>query len=62
MTGQVSRMRGQSPNAEMGVIGYLLAACVAVLLLPVLPFIAVVWLAVRLGSEGRTERESGYAS
>jgi hypothetical protein len=53
-------MKGESPNAEMGVIGYLLAACVAVLLLPVLPFIAVVWLAVRLSGENRTERETGY--
>ena len=49
MTRQVSRMQGQTPNGEMGAIGYAIAAGVALLLLPVLPFITVVWLLSKLG-------------
>lgn len=60
MTRQVSRMKGQTPNAEMGVVGYVLAACVALLLLPVLPFIALVWLVAQLGGDNR--EEVGHAS
>jgi UPF0716 family protein affecting phage T7 exclusion len=49
MTRQVSRMQGQTPNGEMGAIGSVIAAGVALLLLPVLPFVAVLWLLRKLG-------------
>lgn len=44
MPDQVSRNSGAAPNSEMGVIGYALAAGVAIALLPVLPFLAALWL------------------
>lgn len=62
MTRQVSRMSGQTPNAEMGAVGYVMAACVALLLLPVLPFVAVVWLVAQLGGENEPEPEGSYAT
>lgn len=48
MTGQVSRMRGRTADGQMGAIGYVVAAGVAVVLLPVLPLAAALWLIVRL--------------
>lgn len=48
MTGQVSRSRGLAPHGEMGVIGYVIGAGVVIALLPILPFIAVLWLVVKL--------------
>jgi hypothetical protein len=62
MTQQVSRPRGQTPNAEMGLVGYAVAAGVALLLLPVLPFVAVLWLIAQLGGENGPEPEGGHAS
>lgn len=50
MTRQVSRMQGRTPNSEMGAIGYAVAAGVALLMLPILPFVAVVWLLTKLGA------------
>ncbi len=38
----------------MSLIGYLLAAGVALLLLPLLPFLAVLWVAYRLLGGGRS--------
>lgn len=35
------------PNAEMSVIGLVMSALLAVVLLPLLPFLAVVWVARR---------------
>jgi hypothetical protein len=49
MTRQVSRNQGQKPNGEMGAIGYAIAAGVGLLMLPVLPFVAVLWLLSKLG-------------
>ncbi|WP_137283753.1 DUF7535 family protein [Halorussus salinisoli] len=57
MTGQVSRMKGRTPNSEMGVIGYVIAAGVAVVLLPILPFVAVLWLVAQLGETDQRETE-----
>ncbi|WP_276280804.1 DUF7535 family protein [Halorussus caseinilyticus] len=59
MTGQVSRMEGQTANGQMGAVGYVVAAGVAVILLPVLPFVAVLWVVSELG--GSDEREEGYS-
>ncbi|UPV98919.1 hypothetical protein M0R88_10290 [Halorussus gelatinilyticus] len=54
MTNQLSRMQGQTSNGQMGAIGYVIAAGVALILLPVLPFVALLWLAVKFGgSDGR---------
>lgn len=59
MTGQVSRARGRTQNSEMGLIGYVVGAGIAVIMLPVLPFLAVLWLLLKLfggGREGPTGR------
>lgn len=53
MPEQVSRFSGRKPNSEMGIIGYTIAAGVALVLLPVLPFLAVLWLLRKLGAGGR---------
>ena len=60
MTKQVSRMEGQTANGQMGFFGDLVGAGVAFILLPVLPLLAVLWLAAELGSGD--EHEGGYAS
>lgn len=52
MPEQVSHYSNLKPNREMGVIGYLLAAGVAVVLLPVVPFLAVLWLLSHFGGAG----------
>jgi UPF0716 family protein affecting phage T7 exclusion len=51
MTRQVSRNQGRKPNSEMGAIGYAIAAGVGLLMLPVLPFVAVLWLLRKVGGE-----------
>jgi hypothetical protein len=43
----------------MGAVGYVIAAGVAVVLLPVLPFVAALWLLSKLGESD--ERGDGYA-
>ncbi len=50
-------MKGRTPNSEMGVIGYVIAAGVAVVLLPILPFVAVLWLVAQLGETDQRETE-----
>lgn len=60
MTGQVSRMQGQTPNSEMGAIGYVVAGGVGLLLLPVLPLAAVLWLLTKLG--GNEDRRRSQPS
>jgi len=51
MTRQVSRNQGMTPDGEMGLVGYAIAAGIGLLLLPVLPFIAVLWLLRKVGGE-----------
>lgn len=51
----------RTENAEMGLVGDLVAAGVLLLLVPLLPFLAVLWLLDRLtggarGTVGRTGR------
>lgn len=48
MTGTVSHMQGMKPHGEMGLVGYAIVAGLALLLLPVLPFAAVLWLFTKL--------------
>ena len=56
MSDQVSRFSGRKPNSEMGIIGYAIAAGVALVLLPVLPFLAVLWLLRKLVGGGGSRR------
>lgn len=42
--GTVNETRGFRTDAEMGVIGYLIGAILLVLVVPLLPFLALVWL------------------
>lgn len=51
MTEQVSRMQGMTQNSQMGLVGYIVAAGVAVILLPISPFLLVLWLLSGLGGE-----------
>ena len=44
------------PNAEMSLIGYVLAAGSALLLIPLAPFIAVLWVIDRLFGGDRAGR------
>lgn len=46
-------MKGLTPDGEMGLVGYVIAAGVALLLLPILPFIALLWLLRKLGGGER---------
>lgn len=48
-------MEGLTPDSEMSLVGYVIAAGCALILLPVLPFVAVLWL---LGSLGNGRREA----
>jgi hypothetical protein len=50
----ISRQSGLQPNAEMSVIGFIVAAGSLLLFLPVAPFIALFWLFDRL-----TGRDAG---
>lgn len=45
---KVSESTGYGPNREMSVIGYLAAALILLLLLPILPFALVAWLLWRI--------------
>lgn len=49
MTDQISKMQGQTPNSQMGLVGYIVAAGVALVLLPISPFLLVLWLLTDLG-------------
>ncbi|NEU57756.1 hypothetical protein [Halorussus sp. MSC15.2] len=60
MTGQVSRMQGQTTNSQMGTVGYIVAAGVAIVLLPVLPLVLLLWLLAESGD--RNERETPHTS
>ncbi|MGQ3722808.1 DUF7535 family protein [Natrialba aegyptia] len=44
MTRSVSRTRTDSSNTEMSMIGYLVAAPLVILLLPLLPFLVLLWI------------------
>ncbi|PSP55339.1 hypothetical protein BRC82_06205 [Halobacteriales archaeon QS_1_67_19] len=59
MTDQVSPNQGMAPDSEMSLIGYVIAAGVGLILLPVLPFIAVLWLLQRAGDRGRRGARPG---
>lgn len=48
MPRSVTRPSEFTPSGEMSVVGTLLAAAVALLLVPLLPFVAAYWLLVRL--------------
>ena len=58
MTGNVSRMSGLVPNGQMGAVGYVIAAGAALILLPVLPLVALLWLVAEVG--GDDGPEAGY--
>ena len=51
MTSQVSQMQGMTPNSQMGLVGYIIAAGVALVLLPISPFLLVLWLVSGRGGE-----------
>ncbi|WP_246971386.1 DUF7535 family protein [Natribaculum luteum] len=57
MSRTVTGSNPYGPTVEMSIIGYLIVAGIAVVLLPVLPFLLAVWLVVRIASMG-PERES----
>ncbi|ELY93801.1 hypothetical protein C483_03959 [Natrialba hulunbeirensis JCM 10989] len=44
MSTKVSESTGYVPNLQMSAFGYVMAVAIALLLLPALPVIAVVWL------------------
>lgn len=48
MSTPVADSTGYGPNREMSVLGYVVAALIAVLLLPLLPFAVVGWVLWRL--------------
>ncbi|WP_435180346.1 DUF7535 family protein [Halorussus sp. AFM4] len=54
MARTVTTLPRPEPEPSMSLIGYLLAAGVALLLLPLLPFLAVLWVAYRLLGGGRS--------
>lgn len=51
----VSDYSGATPNPEMSTIGYLVAAGCALVLLPLLPVLALAWLASRLARQPGSE-------
>lgn len=51
MTGQVTTLPRSNSNAEMSIIGMLIAAPLVILALPLLPFIALYWLYDKLTSD-----------
>ena len=48
MTRTVSTPTGYGPNLQMSILGYIVAIGVAIVLLPLLPFIALLWLYFKL--------------
>ena len=56
MTDHVSWMDGLTPDTEMRLVGYVVAGGVA-LLLPVLPFVTVLWLVLQLAGSENEETE-----
>lgn len=53
----VSKSRGETPNAPMSAIGYIIAILLALVLLPLAPIILVAWLAVKVASLGSGQPE-----
>ncbi len=51
MTTTVSEPTGYGPNRSMSVLGYLVAIGIAIILLPIAPFIFLVWLYFKLTAE-----------
>ncbi len=51
MTTTVSKPTGYAPNRTMSVLGYLVAIGIALVLLPLAPFIALVWLYFKFTAE-----------
>lgn len=56
MSRSVTDYSEPEPDAEMSLIGYVLAAGTALLLLPLLPFLAVLWVFDRLFGGNRVGR------
>lgn len=52
----VTPLPGKSETTHVGVVGYVLAAGVALLMLPLLPFLAVLALAARLRRDPAADR------
>ena len=56
MAQTVTQPTSIEPKAERSLVGYLVAAGTLLLLLPILPFLAVLWIADRIaGDEEPTE-------
>lgn len=58
MTGQVGAVRGFKNVAHMSAFGWIMAVALAIILLPLLPFAALLWLLGQAGSSG-AEHEYG---
>lgn len=56
MSRSVTRPSTSDPTPEMGAIGYAVAAGSLLLLLPLLPIIAVLWLFDRIWGGSRADR------
>ncbi|NHN47898.1 hypothetical protein G9464_09845 [Halostella sp. JP-L12] len=56
MPRSVTEPSESEPNAEMSLIGYVLAAGTALLLIPLAPFLAVLWVFDRLFGGDRVGR------
>ena len=53
----LSESAGMHPNASMSAIGYIIAALLLLILLPLAPIIIVAWLAVKIAKAASGERE-----
>jgi hypothetical protein len=53
----LSESEGMHPNAPMSAIGYIIAALLALVLLPLAPIILVAWLAVKIAEAAGGESE-----
>ncbi len=62
MAEQISRQSKQSANAQMSVVGYIIGAGVALLLLPVLPFVIAVYAWRELTSDDGVATTGNEAS
>ena len=61
MSTKVSESTGYGPNVQMSAFGYVMAAILVIITLPVLPVVALVWVLWRaFVSDG--ERESPFES
>ena len=54
----LSESRGMGPNAPMSAIGYLIAALLALVLLPLAPIILVAWLALKIAEAASGDEEN----